>query len=291
MPASVAIALNDLLWWNASGPYPNKASNQADAGSLVANQLAFAQLFFGVSADQRLAGETTTGVDAQRVSIMEGVFDCPCTSATFTVGQLVGIDRNSGDSVNYNQQVIAVTDPALAIGQVLIPGSSLTTVRCWLSAYEFGFFKYVGASAFGVNGLQTRTMTADVTAATNVTLATLTGLTFNVSAGRKYIFTGTLFVSSTANGGTKVGIGGTATATSIISEIKGFTTTTANLSAQTTAIGSLGGATAAMDSVQIRGEIVVNAGGTLIFQGAQTASHSDTTTFKTGSFVELRPAA
>jgi len=127
--------------------------------------------------------------------------------------------------------------------------------------------------------------TADLTATTNVTLANITGLSMNLEAGRKYVIRAKLFTTSTANGGLKVGFGGTATATSMIAEAKSYTTTTLNGSAQVTALGAILGATVATDSAEIWAEIIVNAAGTLTIQAAQNASHAETTTVKIGSFM------
>lgn len=140
-PASTAVSAGDLMWIDTSGGVANKASNRTDTGSTAGNQADFTPLFLGVSADQRLSTETTTGNDATRVIVSEGVFDCDCASATFEIGDLVGIARDSGNSINYNSQVVKVADRSLAIGQVLVRGTSITKVRCWLSAYQFGFFR------------------------------------------------------------------------------------------------------------------------------------------------------
>ena len=118
-PASTAVAIGDLLFWNDSSNYAQKASARTDTGALATNQSDFSALFLGVAADQRLAGETSTSPQSDRLVIAEGVFDLPCASASFEFGDLVGIDRDSTNSVNYDQQVVKVTDRVLAIGQVI----------------------------------------------------------------------------------------------------------------------------------------------------------------------------
>lgn len=126
-PASTAVAVGDLLFNNAAAAA--KASAQADQLTEAANQALFAKLFLGVSADQRLATETSTGT---RVVITDGVFDVTCPSTTWAVGDLVGASENSGGDGLENQQVEKVTDPALAIGYCVKAGTSVTTVRCRL---------------------------------------------------------------------------------------------------------------------------------------------------------------
>jgi hypothetical protein len=127
--------------------------------------------------------------------------------------------------------------------------------------------------------------TTQLDATTNTTLADVTGLSVTLKAGRKYTLRAKLFTTSTANGGVKIGLGGTCTVTSLIAEVKGWSGTTLNLSAQATALGSLGGANVATDSAEIGVDIVVNAAGTLTIQAAQNTSHADTTSVKVGSFM------
>ena len=128
--ASVANARGNLLWWDGATSYAKKASAYTDTGSLAGNQRAFARQFLGVMESTRLS---TQDVAADGPVKLSGFFDCTCASSTFKIGDLVGIDRDSGNSVNYDTQVIKVIDPALAIGYVAKNyGSATTTVRCFL---------------------------------------------------------------------------------------------------------------------------------------------------------------
>jgi hypothetical protein len=140
--ASLAIAVGDLCYWDNSAKVFKPATSRTDLGSLAQNQADFTPIFIGVSQDQRLSTETSTGHDSWRTIIAEGIFDITCASATWEVGDLVGIDRSS-TPLNYAQQVIKVTDDHLAIGQCVLRsgGSNVTTVRAWLSAYRFGWFR------------------------------------------------------------------------------------------------------------------------------------------------------
>src|SRR5437016_303596 len=95
-PASLAIAVGDLCFWDNSAKTVKPANSRTDTGSKAGNQADFTPLFFGVSADQRLASETAvTGTNAtgpgDRTFIAEGVFDASCASATWEFGDLVGI--------------------------------------------------------------------------------------------------------------------------------------------------------------------------------------------------------
>lgn len=143
------------------------------------------------------------------------------------------------------------------------------------------------SGALAVGGTQVVRATADLAKTSNVTVADITGLSVNLAAGRSYVFHATLFTSSTLNGGAKVGSGGTATATSTIMEGRLYNGATTGTVAQVTALGTIVNATEATTKVELCGEIVVNAGGTFTIQGAQNASHVDTTTFKKGSFLRV----
>lgn len=123
-PASKAIDPGYLLWNNAG--VAAKASDQADQLSQDANQALFAKNFLGVSADKRLSTETTTGT---RVVVTDGVFDLPCASTTWAVGDLIGAVESSGGTALEDEVVAKVTDPAKAIGVCTKAGTSVTTVR------------------------------------------------------------------------------------------------------------------------------------------------------------------
>lgn len=125
-------------------------------------------------------------------------------------------------------------------------------------------------------------------AATNIVLANVPGLQLNLKAGRKYLLRGKLFLVSTSNGGMKLKFGGTATVTSMIAELKTFTTTTQNASSQITALASnLVAATVATDSGVLEAYLNVLAGGTLTLTMCQNASHADTSSVLVGSYLEL----
>src|SRR3954470_10855728 len=101
---------------------------------------------------------------------------------------------------------------------------------------------------------------------TNTTLATVTELTYNVLAGKTYIFEAVLWVDADATGGSKYAIGGTATATAIKYDILLLDESTdayTIVSRQTALAGSAGQAGTTAGLCLIKGFITVNAAGTL----------------------------
>ena len=122
---------------------------------------------------------------------------------------------------------------------------------------------------------------------TNTTLADITGLTATLVAGKTYRFEAKLYLTVSLTGGIKTAIGGTATATSFIGNIKTFDSGdyTIQLNQKITAIGGISGITSFTDSdayVEIYGTITVNAAGTLTVQAAQNSA-SGTSTVLAGS--------
>lgn len=124
----------------------------------------------------------------------------------------------------------------------------------------------------------------------NTTLATITGLSVTVVAGRTYDFEAKLFLTAGAVGGSKYAIGGTATATNIIYDIillDETTNTNTITSRQTAMAGSAGQASTTSGLCRISGTITVNAGGTLTCQFAQNVSNGTTCSILVGSTFKL----
>lgn len=143
-PASTAIDVGQLLYWDSVNNLAKKASARTDLGTAALNQRDFQTVFLGISRDKRLSTETTSGT---RVVQISGVCDMTCESSAWEIGDLVGISRNSGDSANYDQQVVKVTNPALAIGVCCKrEASATTTVR-------FHFKSKFWHNLFGVRGI------------------------------------------------------------------------------------------------------------------------------------------
>ena len=116
---------------------------------------------------------------------------------------------------------------------------------------------------------------ADFTKTGDTTLATVTGLSLSVLAGRTYSFRALLFVDADAVGGSKFAIAGTATATAIIYHIRLLDDATDAflIAARQTALGGSSGQSGSTAALAlIEGTIVVNAAGTLLVQFAQNAA-------------------
>jgi hypothetical protein len=146
---------------------------------------------------------------------------------------------------------------------------------------------------YHVAGEQITRVSTQFDATTNTTLANVTSLTANVSAGKAYRFIARLFVDADATGGHKYAIAGTATATAIKYQVDSIDNTakafkiTSRLSALA---GSVGEASATTYYTTISGVITVNAAGTLTVQFAQNAS-SGTSSVLTLSSFEVRQIA
>ena len=109
--SSTAIDIGDLIYLNNDDALP--ASSQADQGSETANQRLFASKFLGVAQQRSRDG------DDQPIRIAtSGVFEFECTAATFTVGDLVGVDEASDGTSLEDQTVVGVNLEDLAIGKV-----------------------------------------------------------------------------------------------------------------------------------------------------------------------------
>ena len=107
---NTAIEIGDLIYLSGGNAQP--ASAQADQGSQSANQQLFHGTFAGVAMQQSRAGDG----DPIRVAT-SGVFEFDCTSNTFEVGNLLGVDQTSSPVSLLSQQVIAVSAANLAIGR------------------------------------------------------------------------------------------------------------------------------------------------------------------------------
>ncbi len=122
----------------------------------------------------------------------------------------------------------------------------------------------------------------------STTLTNVPNLTANVIAGKTYKFRAHLTGVATTNGGIKVGLGGTCTATSVTFFVQNFNTVTTNAAATGSALATAyAGTTTVFTDIFISGSIVVANAGTLTVQVAQNASHADTTSIYVGSDFEV----
>lgn len=253
-PASLALSVGDLTYWDNAAHFGKPATSRSDTGSKAGNQADFAPLFLGVSADQRLSTETSVTTVASlptgpsdRMVVTEGIFDCDCASATFEFGDLVGIDRDS-TPLNTNQQVIGVAQPSLAIGFVVKrEPTAVTKVQCFLSAHLFGWFKSKAPPVQGFVAGLGGAVTQITSASTGVTLSKLTGqittVTQNIAAAGEVQFTVTntlvaatdVVLVNVASGST----GGTTIAAVTAVAAGSFQVTLSNLHASTAETGTL----------------------------------------------------
>jgi hypothetical protein len=109
--SATVIEIGDLVYLDTDDVKP--ASSQADQLTEEANQALFATKFAGV------AMQASDGGDAQPIRVAtDGIFEFPCPSSTWEVGDLVGASENAGGTALEDQQVEAVVRPELAIGYV-----------------------------------------------------------------------------------------------------------------------------------------------------------------------------
>jgi hypothetical protein len=108
--SATTINIGDLVYWSTDHVLP--AASQADQGSKSANQQLFHNNFAGVAMQQSRVGDS----NPIRVATT-GVFAFDCTSATFEVGALVGVDQPSGGPPLESQNVVAVGAENLSIGR------------------------------------------------------------------------------------------------------------------------------------------------------------------------------
>lgn len=129
--------------------------------------------------------------------------------------------------------------------------------------------------------------TSTLTKTGNTTMANITGLSVDLTAGATYNFTAHLTGTASASGGVKVQMSGTCTATSITYTAWNYNGSTINAVGTATSLNSALGATAAYTDIMIEGSIAVNSAGTLTVQGAQNVAVG-TTTFLVNSNLSVR---
>ena len=118
--SGTVIEIGDVLWLDTDDAKP--ASDQADQGSETDNQTLLAVNFLGVAMQRSRSGDT----DPVRIATT-GVFEFDCPSGTFELGDLIGVDENTGGTLLLNQQVDSVADSAYAVARVAKREPSATT--------------------------------------------------------------------------------------------------------------------------------------------------------------------
>jgi len=113
------LEIGDFTFLNADDV--RAASDYTWDTDLETTQRSFTKVFAGVAGDQSEAGKT------DEVAIeTSGIVEMECASATFEVGDLVGLAKATGDNLE-DQKVVAVASHDLAIGKVTKRYSSNTT--------------------------------------------------------------------------------------------------------------------------------------------------------------------
>ncbi len=108
--SATVIEIGDLVYLQTDDVRP--ASDQTDQASEVGNQELFHDIFAGV------AMQSSRNADTQPIRVAtSGVFEYDCLSTTFEVGDLIGVDENSGGIALEDQVVAAVATANLAIGR------------------------------------------------------------------------------------------------------------------------------------------------------------------------------
>lgn len=169
--------------------------------------------------------------------------------------------------------------PAAAQYLVGATDSSLTAERLITDTASIAWdLTTTGVVKANVVSTTTTRVATQFDATTNVTLANVTGLSVTVLAATAYAFRAVLFINADTTGGQKIAVGGTATATSVIYNVQstdnGSPGSLRLTSRQTALAGAAAQAGQAAYLTTIDGEIVVNAGGTLTVQFAQSVSSS-----------------
>lgn len=115
--------VGDLMYWDSTLLKARPVSAFIFGSTLGETQKAIAPVFLGMSNDRSKIDEDED-IEIQA----NGIKEYPCASATWEIGDLVGIDDNAGGTALEDQQVIAVTNPDKAIGIVAKVESSAVTI-------------------------------------------------------------------------------------------------------------------------------------------------------------------
>jgi len=144
------------------------------------------------------------------------------------------------------------------------------------------------ASAIGSSiGARCTTQFDAVTGTTGATLTNVVGMSVNLVAGAVYTVNVYVHGISTSNSGMKLGLGGTATWTSVdaTGTLKTASAMISGSNITATPGTAVVGGTAAYLNGDIKATIVVNAAGTLTLMAAQNAAHADTTSVYVNSNI------
>lgn len=120
--ASLAVAVGDLVYKDASDHYDKSAAQYTWDTNLATTQASFHDVFRGVSQVRRTTAQTTDGTQGTDGCIActgEFVFPCAALGAALYVSSntWVTIAQGTGNTLN-PQKVISTTDVTLAIGKL-----------------------------------------------------------------------------------------------------------------------------------------------------------------------------
>ena len=143
-----AIEAGDLVFMDsdAAGVYTLPASKVNDLSSLVENQKWFKCHFLGVAMQSHRANNDPLDLTSIRVGT-KGVYEMDCASATFNIGDRVGVAENADGTALLDQTVVQVpiAHPevdARSIGivqQIVNPAATVVLVRITSEVMEAGF--------------------------------------------------------------------------------------------------------------------------------------------------------
>jgi len=118
--SATVIEIGDMLWLDTDDAKP--ASSQADQGTETDNQTLLTSKFLGVAMQRSRAGDTSP----VRVATT-GVFEFDCPSGTFELGDLIGVDEDSGGTELCDQQVASVASATYAVARIAKREASAVT--------------------------------------------------------------------------------------------------------------------------------------------------------------------
>jgi hypothetical protein len=119
------IEIGDAVAYVSSKAVPASAFTWTT--DLATTQTAFAVAFLGISESRSRAGVSDTR-DLRIAVNMDGTYEADCTSASYTVGQFVGLAKDTGNNL-LSAKVEGVASKARAIGVVVEAGTTVTKVK------------------------------------------------------------------------------------------------------------------------------------------------------------------
>ena len=206
----------------------------------------------------------------QKTGASAATLEASLASAGLTLGKSIPLIVSGATSGTTTLQA-----PAVASGTLTLPAATDTLVG------KATTDTLTNKTATDEINQEFEVSTAPISYTSNVTLATVTGLSQALTAGKTYNCHGHLTVTgSLAAGGIRVATVGTGslTATSSSFVFMNYNGTTLNAVTTETTLGTAAATTLAVTDIFIDGAIVVNVGGTINVQAAQSVSSTTPTT-------------